>query len=145
MRTPLATTSFTTACWAMVQGPEPPRLMLMICAGWVLSGTPGTCSPADQRIASMMSESWPPHFPSARTGRILPCQVMPVIPTALFAMAPRIPTTRVPCQELFSTVQPANGLVVSVVSACVTQSPGSEASASRGSPSLAMFTSVMKS
>ncbi len=102
-----------------------------------------TCSPAAQRIASMMSESKPPHLPRARTGRIIPFQVIPVTPTALLAIAPRMPATRVPCQELFSTVQPLNRVVC--VSCVVTQSPGSEASASLPSPSLAIVGSEMKS
>src|SRR6266481_5758365 len=50
--TPAAITSLMTVCSADVQEPVPPRLMLMICAGWVLSGTPVTCRPAAQRIAS---------------------------------------------------------------------------------------------
>src|SRR5689334_12017348 len=43
-------------------------LRLITRAGVALSGTPGTDSPAAQRIAAMMSESKPPHLPSARTG-----------------------------------------------------------------------------
>src|SRR4029079_16512757 len=130
--TPLATTSLMTVCSAIVQEPEPPRLMLMTSAGCVLSGTPLTCRPAPQRIPSRISESRPPHLPSARTGRIRACQVIPLMPVELLAIAPRIPAVRVPCQELFSTVQPWN--VVVWVSAVVTQSPGSEASASLPSP-----------
>ena len=60
---------------------------------------------------------------------------MPAMPVWLLVMAPRIPATRVPCQLLLDTVQPANrGFFVSLLD---TQSPGSDASASRPSPSLA--------
>src|SRR6185437_4248787 len=132
---PLATSSVTTCCCAAVHDPVPPRLKLMICAGYGLSGTPVTCRPAAQRIPSRMSESRPPHLPSARTGRIFPCQVIPATPVALLAMAPRMPTTRVPCHELLPTVQLAKvGFCRSLEA---TQSPGSEASGSRPSPSLA--------
>src|SRR5882757_903642 len=130
--TPAATTSEMTVCSADEQAPCPPRLMLMIWAGLALSGTPVTCRPAAQRMASRMSESTPPHLPSTRTGRIFGCQVIPVIPVALFERAPRIPATRVPCHELFSTVHPEKAVVAA--SAVVIQSPGSDASASLPSP-----------
>src|SRR3954469_8320838 len=106
--TPAATTSVMTVCSADVQVPVPPRLILMICAGFLLSGTPLTCRPAAQRMASRMSESTPPHLPSTLTGRIFGCQLIPVMPVALFESAPRMPATRVPCHELFSPVQPEN-------------------------------------
>src|SRR5882757_6860658 len=133
--TPAATTSLMTVCSAELQAPLPPRLMLMIWAGCVLSGTPATCRPAAQRMASRMSESAPPHLPRTRTGRIFGSHVIPVMPVALLDSAPRIPATRVPCHELFSTVQPWNFVVAA--SAVVIQSPGSDASASLPSPSLA--------
>src|SRR6516165_3625233 len=88
-----------------------------------LSGTPATCTPAAHDIASMMSESKPPHLPSARAGRIRVFQVMPVMPTALFESAPMIPVVRVPCHELLETPQPVNGLLVALFSAAVIQSP----------------------
>src|ERR1700732_2824030 len=90
-----------------------------------------------------MSESTPPHLPRTRTGRIFGCQVIPVIPVELLDSAPRIPATRVPCHELFSTVQPENFVVAA--SAEVIQSPGSDRSASLPLPSLATTGSVMKS
>ncbi len=117
--------------------------MLMICAGCVLSGTPSTCRPAAQRMPSRMSESVPPHLPSTRTGRICAPQLIPAIPVELFVLAARMPAVRVPCQELSPTVQFLNFVVAT--SADVTQSPGSEASASRPSPSFATAGSVMKS
>jgi len=83
----------------------------MTLAGWVLSGTPVTCRPAAQRIASRMSESTPPHLPSTRSGRIFGPQVIPVMPAVLLDSAPRMPATRVPCQELLLTVQPENCVV----------------------------------
>src|ERR1700755_1159815 len=96
---------------------------------------PATCRPAGQRIASRMSESTPPHLPRTRSGRILGPQVIPEMPVALLDIAPRMPATRVPCQELLLTEQPENCEVC--ISAEETQSPGSDASASRPSPSLA--------
>src|SRR4051812_37270375 len=140
---PAATTAWMTVCSAGEQPPLPPRLMLMIWAGLVLSGTPVTCRPAAQRMASRMSELTPPHLPRTRTGRIFGCQVIPVIPVALFDKAPRMPATRVPCHELFSTVQPEK--VLPAASALVTQSPGSEASGSLPSLSFPIVGSETKS
>src|ERR1700689_5961259 len=99
--------------------------------------------PADQSMAASISESLPPHLPSARTGRIQLLHVRPPTPVALLVMAPRMPTTRVPCQELFSTVQPVNSAVF--VSAVLTQSPGSEASGLRPAPLLPTSGSDTKS
>src|SRR5581483_5075664 len=141
--TPSASTSLITICSADVQFPVAPRLMLMIRAGCVLSGTPSTWSPAAQRIASRMSESAPPHLPNTRRGRIVAAHVIPAMPVELLVMAPRMPAVRVPCHELFATVQLAN--FVFDVSLELTQSPGSDASASRPSPSLATAASEMKS
>src|SRR5262249_13342281 len=138
--TPAATTSLITVCSALVQVPVPPRLMLLIWAGWVLSGTPLTCRPAAHRIASRQSGATPPHFPNTRNGRTFGCHGIPVMPVALLESAPSMPATRVPCQELFSAVHPLN--LVVATSAELTQSPGSEASASLPSPSLATKMSV---
>src|SRR3977135_307693 len=91
--------------------------------------------PAAHAMPARMSESKPPHLPSTRTGRIQPLQVMPAMPVWLLVMAPRIPATRVPCQLLLDTLQPANsGFLVSPLEI---QSPGSDASEARPAPSLA--------
>src|SRR5882757_9591479 len=117
--------------------------MLMMLAGFALAGTPATDMPAAHIIHAMVSESYPPHLPSTRTGRIFPCHVIPATPCALLVNAPRIPAVRVPCQELISTLQSLNfELLVSVE---LIQSPGSEESASRPLPSLAKSTSLTKS
>ena len=115
----------------------------MICAGKGLRGTPGTLSPAAHATASMMSESSPPHLPSARTGRILAPQSIPASHWPLLEFAAMLPATPVPCHELSPISHSRNS--GSVLSAALTQSPGSEASASRLSPSLAILGSVMKS
>src|SRR5256885_1400194 len=109
--------------------------MLMMRAGFVLIGTPETGNPAAHIIPARMSESNPPHLPSTRTGRIFACHDNPATPRELLDAAPRMPVVRVPCQELICVSQLLNWeLAVSVES---TQSPGSEASASRPPPSLA--------
>src|ERR1700716_2177431 len=103
--------------------------MLMILAGVEFAGTPATGMPAAHIIPAMMSESYPPHLPNTRTGRIFPCQVIPATPRRLLVNAPRIPAVRVPCQELISILQLLNfELAVSVE---LIQSPGSEGSGSR--------------
>src|SRR5450755_2160462 len=99
--------------------------------------------PPAQSMAASISESAPPHLPSARTGRVQLLQVRPATPFALLVIAPRMPTTRVPCQELLATLQSLNSVVL--VSAMLTQSPGSDASASRPSASLAELTLDTKS
>src|ERR1700741_1335604 len=99
--------------------------------------------PPAHAIASRMSESKPPHLPSARTGKIQGLHVLPATPSLLFVSAPTIPATRVPCHELFLTSQPANRPWFD--SCCEPQSPASDASASRPSPSLAAAAFVMKS
>lgn len=82
------------------------------------------------------SELNPPHLPITRTGRIHPFQVIPATPTPLFVSAPMIPETRVPCHEL-SEVS-VQLLELELVSSVVTQSPGSEGSASRALLSFAV-------
>src|SRR6267143_3621818 len=93
-------------------------------------------------MPAAMSESRPPHLPSTRTGSSHALQVHPAIPLPLLLSAPRSPDTRVPCQELFPAVPPLHSGLLR--SAWVTQSPGSEASASCASPSLATKVSEIK-
>jgi hypothetical protein len=57
MMEPAAFTSSTALWYEALQAPEPPKLMFNTRAGWVLAGTPVTGRPADQRIASTMSET----------------------------------------------------------------------------------------
>src|SRR5687768_8726525 len=99
--------------------------------------------PPAHAIASRMSESKPPHLPSARTGKIHEFHVEPVIPSELFASAAMIPATRVPCHELLETEQPENCPWFD--SCCVTQSPASDASESRPPPSFAAAAFTIKS
>ena len=115
----------------------------MIRAGYGFDGAPSTGTPPAHSIAARMSESEPPHLPSARTGRIQPFQPSPAMPRELFASAPMIPATRVPCQELSPCWQEPNTPLDA--SAAVTQSPGSEGSGSQPSPSFALPESRMKS
>src|ERR1700730_3171226 len=124
-----------TSAYSGGQSPVPPRLMFSIRAGYGLFGTPLTGMPGAHSMPATMSASRPPHLPSTRTGSSHALQVTPAIPVPLLLSAPRSPDTRVPCQELFPAV-PAlhSGLLRS---AWMTQSPGSEASASCASPSLA--------
>src|SRR6266853_1107307 len=89
-----------------------------------------------------MSESRPPHFPSTRTGSSHALRVTPAIPVPLLLSAPSSPDTRVPCQELFATIAALHSGLLR--SAWMTQSPGSEASASCASPSLATKVSEIK-
>ena len=63
------------------------------------------------------------------------------MPRPLFAAAPMMPAIFVPCQELLSTPQLWKSPLGALFSAAVIQSPGSLASASRPSPSLAEGTS----
>ncbi len=100
----------------------------MILAGVALAGTPLTVMPAAQSMPVMMSESVPPHTPSARTGKICGFQVTPATPSELLVSAPSMPATRVPCQELTcACVWLAHSALDR--SALLIQSPGSEASA----------------
>ena len=107
----------------------------MTRAGLGLAGTPATGKPAAQRTPSSKSLSTAPHLPATRTGSTLAPQWMPATPSPLLLAAAISPAMAVPCQELFSTSQPLYAAVR--LSAKVTQSPGSLASASRPSPSLA--------
>src|SRR4051812_14984993 len=109
--------------------------MLSTRAGVGLSATPLTCKPAAQRMPARMSLSMPPHLPSTRTGRMNEFQLSPATPAPLLVSAPIIPDTRVPCQLLSPFVQPDSAEFD--LSLSLTQSPGSEGSASRPSPSLA--------
>ncbi len=141
--TPCASTEPKTLWYAGRQGPGPPRLTLITCAGYGFAGTPGTASPAAQAMPSMMSESSPPHLPSTRTGRTFAAQSIPATPMPLSEFAATTPLTAVPCHELSSTAQsPKSGSLRSFASI---QSPGSVASASRPLPSFATFGSEMKS
>src|SRR5882762_969327 len=120
--------------------------MFSILAGYGLFGTPLTGMPAAHSMPVTMSESRPPHLPSTRTGSSHALQVTPAIPVPLLLSEPSSPDTRVPCQELgIGKVLPVGRLAHSgcLESAWVTQSPGSEASASWASPSLATKVSEM--
>jgi hypothetical protein len=75
----------------MLQVPDPPRLIFSTLAGLGLNGTPETDKPAAQRMPSTMSESYPPHLPKTRTGKIFEFQLIPVIPSELFPDAPIVP------------------------------------------------------
>src|SRR5207244_12338285 len=121
-----------TARWkAPPQAPDPPRLMLITWAGWVLVGTPRTRPPEAQVMASAMSEVKPPHLPSTRTGRILALRAMPATPTPLSDSAAMVPATCVPCQlDVSGVVLPH--------SPALNQSPSSLGLASRPSPSRAV-------
>ena len=116
--------------------------MFSILAGYGLSGTPLTWMPAAHSIPTTISESRPPHLPSTRTGSSHAPQVMPAMPVPLLLSAPSSPAVRVPCQELLPAVPPLHCALLK--SAWVTQSPGSAASASCASPSLATKVSEIK-
>src|SRR5437870_1134007 len=73
-------------------------LRLMMSAGFAFAGAPGTETPAAQRIASAISDEYPPHFPIARTGRIFAYQLTPAMPSELLPDAAMIPAITVPCQ-----------------------------------------------
>ena len=119
-----------------------PRLRLITFAGFALTGNPSDAqvplagaAPDDHRIASVMSDPKPKHLPSARTANILASYATPGMPTALLPTAAIVPATCVPCQELLRSEQVSKiGLALS---SALIQSPGSEGSASRPSPSLA--------
>src|SRR5262245_41847479 len=81
--------------------------------------------------------SEPPHVPRTRGGRMYEGQSRPETPVALLVIAPIIPATRVPCHELSDRAQLASATLVR--SAELTQSPGSEGSASSPSPSFALI------
>src|SRR5215469_16218053 len=102
----------------------------MIFAGLGFAGAPLTAIPAAHSIPEMMSESSPPHLPTARTGSSRAFQATPAIPRLLLVAAARMPATRVPCQLLGSGAPctllhtPPGELLTSCV---VTQSPVSVA------------------
>ena len=63
--------------------------------------TPVTGKPAAQLMPSIRSAAvTAPHFPLTRTGRIFAFQLMPAMPAPLLVVAPIIPATCEPCQEL---------------------------------------------
>src|SRR5687767_11373482 len=97
---PAAIASFTALCILTGHVEPPPRLRFITRAGVVLVGTPGTASPAAQRIASPISDKDPPHLPNARTGRIRTFQPTPAMPLALLVVAAATPATWEPCQLL---------------------------------------------
>src|SRR5512135_1149995 len=97
---PAAIAASTASCMNDGQVWLPPRLRLMTRAGVAFAGTPGTGSPADHLIASAMSDSDPPHLPSARTGCTRTFHAMPAMPMPLFAVAAATPAMCVPCQLL---------------------------------------------
>src|ERR1041385_3911036 len=143
---PAALMSLTAVCSAVEHGPDPPKLRFSTLAGLALAGTPVTGKPAAQRAPSRISDKDPPHLPSTRTGRILDVQLMPPTPTLLLVAAPIVPATWVPCQELSLVCPPGAGsaqpvkkpfAAVPSSSVAVIQSPGSEGSGSRPSPSFA--------
>src|SRR5579864_1389924 len=118
--------------------------MLMIFAGLGFKGKPVTWIPAAHSMAETMSESRPPHLPSARSGRIWAFQVMPATPAPLFVAAPRIPAVRVPCQELGPAVALPHRLAFPEMSLLVTQSPESTAPGPGQLPPFATKASDMK-
>ena len=111
-------------------------------AGVGFAGTPGTTSPAAQRMPAITSESKPPHLPSTRTGSRRTLRPTLAMPMPLSVSAEITPATLVPCHELLrgSSSQPGSAPPVSR-SDWVTQSPGSAASASRPLPSFAVSAS----
>src|SRR5579862_8791945 len=118
--------------------------MLMILAGFGFTGAPLTATPPAHSIPLMMSESSPPHLPSARTGSIGEPQVTPATPTPLLVAALRRPATRVPCQELGAAVWLLHSLGLAVMSVLVIQSPGSSAPGPGQAPPLATKATEMK-
>ena len=87
-----------------------------------------------------MSESKPPHLPSTRTGMTRTVRPTLAMPTPLLVAAPISPSVCVPCHELLVASQPSVP-----ASPAVTKSPGSEASASRPLPSLALVNTPAES
>ena len=87
-------------------------------------------------MPSTISDTVAPHLPATRTGSTVPPQLMPATPVALLVAAATRPAMMVPCQLLSVTSQSLNSGLLAF-SLAVTQSPGSDGSASRPSPSLA--------
>jgi hypothetical protein len=85
---PTAVTASTASCMncGHADPMSPPRLTLMIDAGVAFAGMPGTDRPALHRMASAMSDSVPPHLPTARTGCTRTFQATPAMPVPLFAV-----------------------------------------------------------
>jgi hypothetical protein len=67
------------------------------------------------------------------------------MPMPLWVAAPIRPAVWVPCQELSCTSQSPNAAGLAVLSASLIQSPGSDGSASRPSPSFEVSTSEIMS
>ena len=68
-------------------------LMLMIWAGFLLTGTPLTSPPEAQVMASMVSALVEPHRPRTRMGTILASGATPATPPLLFVCAAMVPAT----------------------------------------------------
>ena len=129
-----------TADWKNAgHGTPLPRLRFATSAGVGLSGTPMTGPPDAQVRPSEMSVKLPPHLPSTRTAWIFVSGAAPNTPISLFAAAPAIPATCVPCQLELRTLQ------WPTLSCAVTKSPVSVGSASRPSPSPAVNVSAIMS
>ena len=120
-----------------MQAASPPKLTLMMRAGFGFGGVPGTDNPAAQRMPSTMSATSAPHLPPTRTGSTRPFRLMAATPLLLLVTAATMPAMMVPCHELFCTVQPLKSLGALLRSSWLTQSPGSAGSPSRPPPSLA--------
>ena len=119
------------AVWLAVPHPPlPPSDILITRLGVGFSGTPGTVPPEAQVMPATMSEVQPPPVPSTRTCWTLTSGATPTTPIPLLPIALIVPATCVPCQLL---------LLQEV------QSPGSDGSASRLVPSLAVATSSIMS
>ncbi len=136
---PRAIAASTADCMLALHGAVPPRLRFSTLAGFGLVGVPATGTPAAHRIESATSSKVPPQRPSARTGTMRALGATPAIPSALFELAAMMPATWVPCHEL----PKSNGFWHSPVPKSV--SPGSDASASRPSSSLAIQVSLIMS
>jgi hypothetical protein len=95
----------------MLEQVPPPRLILMMRAGVVLFGTPGTLRPPAQRMPSTVSESSAPQRPETRTGWIRAVQSTPAMPCELLVAAPSTLATRVPCHVLFDAPDPSEQVV----------------------------------
>ncbi len=97
-------TSAIAERYAASQAPSPPRLRFSTRAGLGLAGTPATGSPAAQRMPAMMSESYPPHLPSTRTGSTRTLRPTLAMPMPLPVSAAMMPLVCVPCHELSSAL-----------------------------------------
>jgi hypothetical protein len=93
---PCASASSTASWTACEHAPKPPRLMLTTRAGFGFGGTPAIATPDAHSMPSKTSASVPPHFASARTGRILAAQSMPAMPVPLSVFAAMRPETNRP-------------------------------------------------